>query len=526
MKKELIVKYSRWALVVVGMCLLAAVYAWPRIGIAPDRYSWPDEMANYFFARQFAAEQTLVVDEPYNAIAQNLITPRSVTIRQGNLIPVGFVGLPVLYGLLMMMLGDLAVFATAVLGVLGVVLVYQLTALFFNRTVAGVAAILIALQPAYAYYASFAMLPNMAFLACALGGIYFLLRSSYHRAIFYNFTLSSLLLGCAVMIRPSEILWLGPVVLGIAIALRKVFTLMRLLHWILPAAVVGFVNAYLNFATYGSLLPLGYTTTVSQTGSVTQGVSLTGALLPFGVDAAQLWENVTRFIMPAHWYFLVLAVFGIVSYAFFHQYREKYAYFAVLAWVSIVLLVYYGSWELVDSFTLNHSVLGISFNRYWLPIIILLTPLIAYFVVHVYRLGTIWHKMAAVGIVFAVLVMNLMQLYVLRPDNLVAVKQSLREQQELHEHIIDTTQGNAVIITERGDKIVFPQRAVISQFDPAHLSGIELLLTADIPVYYLIFQDALLIERLNVRSFMPQGLRITNPRVLPHDYYLYDVTLE
>src|SRR5690606_29552300 len=107
--------------------------------------------------------------------------------------------------------------------------------------------------------------PNTAFIVIALAGIYFLLRSSYHRAIFYNFTLSSLCLGCAMMIRPSEVVWLGPLVIGIAIALRKSFTLMRLLHWILPAGVIGFVSAYLNFATYGSLLPMGYATTVSQT---------------------------------------------------------------------------------------------------------------------------------------------------------------------------------------------------------------------------------------------------------------------
>jgi hypothetical protein len=505
-----------------AMGILFFVYSYLLIGNYPPRFSWPDEMATYFFLNHFADTGTFAYYEPLNELAYNLITPRSVTIVDGSLVPVGFIGLPLLYGFASIPLGDLVLFLTPLLGVLSVYLVYRCTRMFFDEKVAVVSSVLMALQPSWAYYASFALLPNVPFQFFILAALFFFLRNFYERSIFYNYIFSGLFLGIALMIRPSELVWVAVLFVILVIAYWRDIPLLSYVYFVLPASLCGLVLLYFNFITYGSYFG-GYTNQVSQSGDIGEAAvfPLLNFFMPFGFDMQILWGNLSIFFF-ANWHYLLLFIFGIVSMVVFYKGKEKRGMFVVVGCTSVLLLLYYGSWELVDTFTLSHSMLGVSFNRYWLWIIVALIPCAAYFLVHLASLSR-GYKVFSYSIIGVCLLLNVHALYARGHDNLRNIRTSLYEGAYLHELVMRLTEEDAVIITQRGDKFVFPERAVISQFNPADLTGITRLVHEH-PVYYVIYEDTVYIDQLNEIFFNKQGLQIERLYTLEYGYLVYEVT--
>ena len=62
------------------------------------RLNSPDETANYFFSRLYATTGKLGYSEPLLAATEHFLHPRSMTGVNGTVVPVSFVGMPLLYG--------------------------------------------------------------------------------------------------------------------------------------------------------------------------------------------------------------------------------------------------------------------------------------------------------------------------------------------------------------------------------------------------------------------------------------------
>src|SRR4030043_212187 len=136
------------------------------LGNSADRFTWPDETANYFFIKNYIEHSNFSVAEPLNEIGNNLIKPRSFNVYQGNLVPGSFLGFLLIYGLIGKLIGiGLVQFLTPLLAILAGIFFYKILLKIFEPKIALISALLFFINPAWWYYANFAMLPNIAFLS-------------------------------------------------------------------------------------------------------------------------------------------------------------------------------------------------------------------------------------------------------------------------------------------------------------------------------------------------------------------------
>src|SRR3972149_1384438 len=67
---------------------------------ARNLFNSPDELANHFFATEFASTGRLFVFEPLNIDLGDALHPRSMVSASGRIMPISFLGMPVIYGIL------------------------------------------------------------------------------------------------------------------------------------------------------------------------------------------------------------------------------------------------------------------------------------------------------------------------------------------------------------------------------------------------------------------------------------------
>src|SRR3989338_6496967 len=85
-----------WLIIVVGYTAICSFLLWKN---SPVLFSWPDEMANYNFAQQFAQSGNLIIAEPLNSQYGDIVFPRSTGVANHSLAPTGFPILPAILGI-------------------------------------------------------------------------------------------------------------------------------------------------------------------------------------------------------------------------------------------------------------------------------------------------------------------------------------------------------------------------------------------------------------------------------------------
>lgn len=167
-----------------------------------------DETANYYFIQEFSLDTDFSVYEPRNELAENIIHPRSINVYNASLVPVTYLGFPLLFGITAKVLGSAALLLTPLLAVLfGVVFFYFLKE-FFSIPVAGVSAMAYFVAAPVLYFSQFVALQNTAFVSFVLFGVaalWFGLKQSKNKLL----ALSGLCLGIAVSMRVHEIVWIA-----------------------------------------------------------------------------------------------------------------------------------------------------------------------------------------------------------------------------------------------------------------------------------------------------------------------------
>ena len=128
-------------------------------------FNSPDETANYFFSDLMARESKLQYFDPANLAAAPLISPRSMRVIDVQTVPAGFIGLPLIYGLLAKILSSAAIpFFTPALAVIGVIFFYFVVKELFGRQTGFLSAGLLLIFPGFWYYAIKGLMPNVAFV--------------------------------------------------------------------------------------------------------------------------------------------------------------------------------------------------------------------------------------------------------------------------------------------------------------------------------------------------------------------------
>ncbi len=544
------------------------------------KWSSPDETANYFFAKEFSQSGNLSFFDPANIIANNIVIPRSVRSDQGQVKPVSFLGIILIYGWIASIFGIVVIpFLTPAFAALGLILFYLIVRRLFSERVALWSAFLLAVFPVYIYYTVRSMFHNVLFVVLLLAGVYlfslalgskilkaktkFLTWSLSKRQCleFVAIFASGLFIGLAIITRTSELLWLIPVLIIIYFFYARRLAVTKPIIFIAGLILALLPAAYYNQIIYAYFWHGGYNAMNSSLNNiaVSSGDILrstwAGQFNYYRHYFAQIFRNVFYFgfnsqqslIMFQHYisgmfpFIFYSGVLGLVLLITknFRNFKKKYLVY-ILLWLTLstILVLYYGSWKFNDNPNIMQFTIGNSYTRYWLPIYLGLIPLGALALVRLTQaiLFINLHKperikkIIATGLqLFIIMAFSASSiLFVLygSDEGLAYLYNNDRIEKINTEEVWNLTEPSAIIITRHYDKFFWPQRRVIMDNISNKQVYKEIVkLLPYYPVYYYNFYlDKAAVNYLNNRKLSPYHLHLNLVQKLNLRFGLYKLS--
>lgn len=358
-------------------------------------------------------------------------SPRSFTWNGSGWAPGSYPSLPALYAAVDLALGFGALpWISPALGAIGVWLMYLLVRRWRGPGAGLAAAGLLAVLPAYWHASVQPFTPAIPFVASLLAAA--LGITSRRAAAWVG---GGLALGLALAIRPHEAIWVVP--LAAVLLLRR--SSWKQLGLIAVGAALPLAGAaYLQLATYGSVLGSGYSATSAGDGG------------PFSFGVRAIAANTWNYLVNLHGYVLGLAAMatGVAARGELRRYLWALAV-AALGWLAI-----YGSYVVHDSPGLAEPTIGNSQVRYMLPLLVLLVPLAASWLA---RLR--WGVAAAAVAIAAVLGYGAV---VAAPgDGTRQVRQTLQGYRLTQQLVLMLTDPETLVVAGRMDKVMVGLRPTV-----------------------------------------------------------------
>lgn len=541
----------------VGVVLFFFAYSFVSFESASDttvRLNSPDETSNYFFSRLYATTGELKYTEPLLGITEHFLHPRSMTGVAGYVVPVSFVGMPLFYGTVGQVFGiPTLLFLTPLIATIIPFLFYRFLKALFSRRVAIISALLLVVHPAYWYFANRAMMHNIIFFGLLVAGfaVFSYIRLPSERGIrsqassYALFLLAGLCIGASLMVRMSEVVWVAPLMVFVAFLFARYLSLRAILAFLCGVAIPASMFFTLNANLYGSPASFGYhgyekfdaskTVSVLQQGaasmfsgglvaidaflvSVNESYqSLSKYILPFGYEPEIFSQNFFQYFATLFWWLVLPIAIGLlilIRNGFYALFKARdirpLAYIVYGSIICFWMVAYYGSWVVQDNIT-NIPTIGNSYIRYWLILYALALPGVASLLVFLFDRAK-WASLQRLGIIgiVAVLVFFSFDAVVLNSnESLVAVRDSIRFSREKWYQVKELTQNNSVIISQRSDKIFFPDRRVMESIkDFQEAVFIPRLLSAGVPVYYYGLWNRPAADTISRRYLAPFGIHL------------------
>lgn len=473
----------------------------------------PDETASAFFARAFQQSGSFRVFDALNQTFGGVLHPRSIITDGAYLIPGSFLGLAFLYGMLLHVFGSWSLtFFTPVIVVIAALLWKQIIERWFSARVAFLSGLLFLFHPAIWYYSARGLMPNVLFVCCIVFSVWFLLRlnTSTKLAPFF----AGLFLGLALFVRLSEAYWLMPLFLFLFYTVRTTLSVRRVVF-----LVVGFLCSLglilgLNFLTYGHAFTFGYTFISSVPNTVLQEVSQKDVserislLLPFGFHPRAIFWHTLDYLFLLFWW---LTIPALCALPIVWKMKKQNVYTIVTILIAVWLCVWYGSWRLNDNPDPTQITIANSYVRYWLPVFVMSTPLIATSIIWVSERMK-WKKGSLLFVCFSLIVLGVLNariVFFAGQDALVRVVATLKQSEKIRDQIFMLVPEQGVIVTDRSDKLFFPGRHVLVPLRSEQTYAALPILVEQIPVYYygITLPEADL-QFLNEQKLGPHALRI------------------
>lgn len=543
-----------------------------------DFVKWisPDETANYTFAKLYAQEGALQIFEKYNLYVQDIIHPRSFRSDVGQLKPVSFIGLPIIFGSIGSLLGyKVLPFLTPFFGGVGLIFFYLLVQKIFGRRNALFSVFLLASFPVYAYYSARSMFHNVLFISLFLAGLYFLILMGERQKTdktqkfdwrgFVYAMFSGIFIGLTVITRASELLWLAPMLLILWIFnLRNVgsFRLIILILFFLFTLLPVF---YWNQILYGAPTNGGYpemNQSISNLKEISSDMAratflekatpykellkkLKNNIFFFGFHPRDAWKTFNSYFVKMFPWLFWPALVGLVSFLFSWPRLKKkhYLFIGIYFLVSIILILYYGSWKFNDNPDASLTTIGNSYTRYWLPVYLGAMPFFSFLVLkltdfkkkneilvmrkwtqNIRTIIVFLGRAAIIALVFFISINFVMRGSI---EGLERTYQKQKEAKHDLDRVLSLTEKNSVIITRYHDKLFFPERKVIiGLFNDQIMLNLYAKLATLIPVYYYNFtlpqKD---FDYLNSKKLAETGLSIREVEKVTGEFSLYKLDL-
>lgn len=537
----------------------------------------PDENANYVFTKLYQESGQLSFYEKYNLISDDIIRPRSYFSYEGEIKPVSFLGIIIIYGEISKVFGpEIIPFLTPLFASLGLFFYYLLIKLFFGRKNALISFFILFSFPVLFYYSARSMFHNVLFLSFFIIFLYFLAlllqkrvpdkklfkenkKEYYGRLFNFDFLYASLagvFFGLTVAVRASELIWLVPAGLLLILLKWKKFNLFRLTIIFSFALVTLLPIFYHNQILYDSPFYGGYYEMNKSLEDISQASGgiiksfFTGHLSDiknfaktifytifyFGFHPRQSLQMFDVYVIKMFWYLFFPFVFGVLSAGIWQRKILKKVWPYGLSWLllSVILILYYGSWKFVDNPDPNSFTIGNSYTRYWLPIYIFLIPFTSIFISNISKLFLfIKNKLsyriisALISIIAVIFIIftSFKFVYSGSEEGLEHYFFQLKKAKVEAGKVIALTEENSVIITEYHDKFLFPERkVVVGRFNDDNMNRNYHNLTNHLPVYYYNFTlPETDLEYLNNRRLKEFGLRIELVEDIDNAFSLYGI---
>ncbi|MFZ4648836.1 MAG: glycosyltransferase family 39 protein [Patescibacteria group bacterium] len=430
------------------------------------KFDWPDEVANYFWAKELVANHRLSIPESFNVIAENQIHPRSFnTTALGALVPGSFLGLIILFAFLATIFGTGAIiYFTPILMLGGAWAFYFLIKKVFNsENVALLSAVLLLISAPWQYYSFESLLPNVPFVSLLIISVALLVSAKKNQ--YWLWLLSGFTAGLALAIRPSELVWAAVAYLVLLIAKKNELSLLNFVVIFAGGLVALLPSIFFQYKIYGSLFVSGYDKLPDL--AVQSSIFLKllkQAVIPFGLHPYLALHNFWNYFV------LISPVTALLSFSGFLLYLKKWReqtinskiYFWLTLFIFFWLFNYYGSWQFEDLRTLSLNRLGASYVRYWLILFALSLPFVGLLIDEISRRWKLKYFSLAAVIILGIL--SIRQIIFSDPNNILAVRRKVADNRTVAAQLVKDIPNNAIIITNRSDKIFFPERRVIETF--------------------------------------------------------------
>lgn len=417
------------------------------------KFNSPDETANYFFAKRFAETGKIAYFEPINLEVGDIVHPRSTQSMDGKIAPTSFLGIILLFGLIAKIFGIWIIpFLTPLLAVVGILFFYKLIKKIFDKNIAFFSSLMLFFCPSFWYFSEKSMYHNIGFAVFLIIGLYFFSAK--------NAAISGFFFGLAIAFRNSEILLLALSLLILFLYYKKKIKFKQIalffLAFILPLLPIFYFNSQL----YGNPLTNGYTVNIKNTENEALGIffSLISIFFPFGFYPLKALTNFYNYFIQLFWFLSVPSILGFIIFLKNEKTKIQKAYLLLSCLISLWLIFYYGSWQIKDNISASEIIIGNSYVRYWLLIYIFALPLL---VIFLKKLSDQKKRFFAFALIFTYLIFSINTVMFQGEESIWAVKKNISSYQKTANKVFATTEKDAIIITEYGDKIFFPQRKVI-----------------------------------------------------------------
>ncbi len=536
------------------------------------KFNSPDEMLNYFWSVNYAETASIKYEEEMLKESNFLLKPRSTSAIGNYVIPGSFMGMSFLYGNIARFFSnfnlpvkDVVLYLTPFFMVLSLWAFYYLVRIFFDKKISIFSVGVLATFPAVVYYASRSMYHNILFLSLLIIGLTLALYSVNHKSDSFKLrlwgylksVLSGLAIGMALFVRTSEIVWVSFIVgLIILLNIKGFFDLKnkkRLVYkWIwlflfLTGILIAVLPLFLlNYNIYGQPLSIGYNVNIpQQVSDIYTQASLWFSVLvtPFGFNLDSILINSYNYLYKIYLPYSLAAIMGVfvLIFKFFHKLKNKnldivikrqILYLSTFLLISVYMMVFYGSWTIIDRIDNATFSIGTSYTRYWLPIYVFSIPFISLAVVSVV---SIFRRKNARNILLVLIfvifsIYSAILVYWKTDESLVFVRDTIKRQQAKLIRLNNIANKDSVFVLgfKQADKIFFPEYKRIIPEMAVNLDymSVKNLIDKGVDVYYYHFASDEYVRYISKKYFEPFGIRIEeNKEKVWGKEYMYPIKL-
>ena len=431
-----------------------------------DIFNSPDESSNYLFVKAMAEEGHPWYTPDYvHMDGENLLHPRGALTHEGRVVPFNYLGVPVLYGLLYVVIGDGLRYLGVVLAAVIVWSLYRSSSLLFGAKAWEAGVIALSVVP-FIYYLNRPYMNATPAITMTLLGTWFFARY-LRRSNTVDLIVASGVAAFACLFRYEYVLFVSPLALWALYFKHRtllskayvrdvaIFGGGMFVVFVLPVMALN-QWVYGDWSTYGYAL---FNDVYFPDRSAAEGASyfesgvtkLRSILLPsYPFSASEVAGNLPRLTL---WFMPVLTVLGAIGvFKYLGERRFSWRLLVPIVALSLYMLLYRGSGETWNA-TGTEAALNTAVIRYWL----LFYCLLAF--AAVYGLRRVTEAPVKIAIVLGLLLSGPIYVYTLAEGSLKYEREVMHASKRWSETVlVPNTEENAVIFASRNDKRLVPYR--------------------------------------------------------------------